>query len=40
MYSSANNIRMIKPRRMRSTGHVEHMGEHKMLVRKPEKINY
>jgi hypothetical protein len=40
MYSSSNIIRMIKPRRMRWTGHVARMGEkrnaYRILVGKPE----
>jgi hypothetical protein len=41
LYYSPNNIRMIKSRSMRSTGHVAHMKEiknaYKILIRKPEE---
>jgi hypothetical protein len=41
LYSSPNNIRIIKSRRMRLAGHVARMGEkrnvYRLLVRKPEE---
>jgi hypothetical protein len=40
LYSSTNNVRVVKSRRMRWAGHVAHMGEergvHRVLVEKPE----
>ena len=40
LYSSPNNVRVIKSRRMRWAGHVPRMGErrgvHRVLVGKPE----
>jgi hypothetical protein len=40
LFTSPNNVRVIKSRRMRWAGHVAHMGERKgvyrVLVRKPE----
>jgi hypothetical protein len=41
LYSSSNNVRMIKSRRMRWAGHVVRMGEerraYRVLVGKPER---
>ena len=36
LYSSPNNVRLIKSRRMRWAGHVARMGEERVLVGKPE----
>jgi len=40
LYSSPNNVRVIKPRRMRWAGHVARMGEesgvYRVLLGKPE----
>jgi hypothetical protein len=43
LYSSPNNVRVIKSRRMKWTGYVAGMGEarnaYKTSVRKPEELN-
>ena len=33
LYSSPNNVRVIKSRRMRWVGHVAHMGEERVMYR-------